>query len=183
MSFSMTGDSTVCFSFSTVIACACNEVDVEQDHITHQVLSIYALGAGPPEIKAAYKRNASYQRPVFPTDTNVVQAMRDTPKFMQCLGKEENYPNFLAFFQQEIDAKGVGDVLNEYVFKGDERAESMLSRLYAGEYLWPVIVYIGLVSGLIQPRPHSPTYSSGVRTRVQPAGHCGAGSFTGGCAR
>ncbi|KAJ5620832.1 hypothetical protein N7510_004816, partial [Penicillium lagena] len=102
------------------------------NHIVHQILSIYALGAGPAEIKAAYKRNASYQRPVLPTDANLVQAMRDTATFMQCFGKEENYPNFLAFFQQEIDAKGVGDVLKEYVFKGDERAESMLSRLYAG---------------------------------------------------
>ncbi|KAJ5831991.1 hypothetical protein N7474_000302 [Penicillium riverlandense] len=99
------------------------------NHIVHLILSIYALGAGPAEIKAAYKRNASYQRPVFPTDTNRVQAMRDTATFMQCLGKEENYSNFLAFFQQEINAKGVGDVLKEYIFKGDERAESMLSRL------------------------------------------------------
>lgn len=119
------------FSFSTSMACS--EADAAQDHIVHQILTIYALGADPAEIKAAYKRNASYQRPVLPTAVNVVQGMRDTAIFIKCLGKEENYPNFLAFFQEEIDAKGVGDVLNEYVFKGDERAESMLSRLYGGE--------------------------------------------------
>jgi hypothetical protein len=59
--------------------------------------------------------------------------MHDVAKFRERFGKEENYPNYLAFFQQEIDSKGVGGVLGEYVFAGDERAESMLCRLFGGE--------------------------------------------------
>jgi hypothetical protein len=58
--------------------------------------------------------------------------MHDVAKFQECLGKEENYPNYLAFFQQEIDDKGVGGVLEEYIFAGDERAENMLCRLFGG---------------------------------------------------
>lgn len=103
------------------------------DHIVHHVLSIYALGASPEEIKAAYRRNSSYQRPVLPTKIDVVESLSDKGGFKAALGKEDNYPNFLAFFQTEIEAKGVGAVLNEYLFAGDDVAESMLARLFGGE--------------------------------------------------
>lgn len=59
--------------------------------------------------------------------------MRDKVKFKEYLGKEKHYPNYLAFFQQELDTKGTGDVLKEYVFAGDERAEDMLCRVFGGE--------------------------------------------------
>lgn len=93
---------------------------------------MYALGASPDEIRTAYDRNQSYQRPAYPVDADVVKAMHDKAKFQEYLYKEKHYSNYLVFFQEEIDAKGVGDVLNEYLFKGDERAESMLSRLFGG---------------------------------------------------
>ncbi|OQE24965.1 hypothetical protein PENFLA_c009G11039 [Penicillium flavigenum] len=102
------------------------------NHIPHQLLSIYALGAAPEDIKACYERNKSYQRPVLPASQDVIQSMHDVAKFQEHLGKEENYPNYLAFFQHEIDAKGVGGVLGEYLFAGDERAENMMCRLFAG---------------------------------------------------
>jgi hypothetical protein len=47
------------------------------------------------------------------------------------LGKERHYPDFLRFFQAEIDKKGWQQVLNEYVFKGDEAADALFSRLFA----------------------------------------------------
>ncbi|KAJ5146419.1 uncharacterized protein N7515_000983 [Penicillium bovifimosum] len=102
------------------------------NHIPHQVLTIFALGAAPADIKACYDRNAIYQRPVMPTDQEVVKSMHDVTKFQEYFGKEQHYPNYLAFFQQELDAKGVGSVLTEYVFAGDQRAESMLCRLFGG---------------------------------------------------
>ncbi|OQE82252.1 hypothetical protein PENNAL_c0037G05844 [Penicillium nalgiovense] len=102
------------------------------NHIPHQLLSIYALGAAPEDIKACYERNKSYQRPVLPASEDVIQSLHDAAQFQEHLGKEENYPNYLAFFQHEIDAKGVGGVLGEYLFAGDERAENMMCRLFAG---------------------------------------------------
>ncbi|KAJ5873308.1 hypothetical protein N7455_003851 [Penicillium solitum] len=102
------------------------------NHIPHQLLSIYALGAAPEDIKAGYERNKTYQRPALPANRDVIQSMHDIAKFQECFGKEEHYPNYLAFFQHEIDAKGVGEVLGEYVFAGDERAESMMCRMFAG---------------------------------------------------
>ena len=95
---------------------------------------MYAVGAKPDDIKAAYRKNMSYQRPALPVDRDVVKGMYDKAKFMESFYNQKQYPNFLAFFQEEIDLKGVGDVLNEYVFAGDDRAESMLCRLFGGEY-------------------------------------------------
>ncbi|KAJ5379482.1 hypothetical protein N7509_012601 [Penicillium cosmopolitanum] len=102
------------------------------NHIPHGVLSIFSLGASPDDIRKNYVRNRSYQRPARPVDRNVVEGFHDPIKFQEAFHKEENYSNYLVFFQEEIDAKGVGAVLNEYVFAGDQRAESMLSRLFGG---------------------------------------------------
>ncbi|CAG7923159.1 unnamed protein product [Penicillium olsonii] len=102
------------------------------NHIPHQLLSIYALGATPEQIKAGYQRNEGYQRPARPADQEVILSMRDSVEFQKYLGREKHYPNYLAFFQQEIDSKGVGETLKGYLFAGDERAESMLCRLFGG---------------------------------------------------
>ncbi|PLB42343.1 questin oxidase family protein [Aspergillus candidus] len=108
------------------------------NHLVHQILTMFALGASPDEVTAAYNRNKNYQRPALPSDEAVVQSLSDKARFRELTGKGQNYPHFLAFFQQEIDKKGVGYVLNEYVFKGDDNAEDMLSRLFGG-LLHPII--------------------------------------------
>ena len=43
------------------------------------------------------------------------------------------YTDFLVFYQNEIEEKGWQAVLNEYLFKGDERSDDMLVRIFAGE--------------------------------------------------
>ncbi|OJJ48527.1 hypothetical protein ASPZODRAFT_62885 [Penicilliopsis zonata CBS 506.65] len=108
------------------------------NHIVHHILTIYALGASPAAIQEAYQRNASYQRPVLPVTESVAHALHDRATFIGCLGREEHYPNFLAFFQVEIANKGVEHVLNEYLFAEDERAEDLLIRLFSG-LLHPII--------------------------------------------
>ncbi|KAJ6110411.1 hypothetical protein N7486_002646 [Penicillium sp. IBT 16267x] len=102
------------------------------DHIVHGILTLYALGASPEEISAYYERNKSYQRPAQPINKDTIQAMYDRTNFQGYLGKEKQYSNFLAFFQNAIDTKGVSQVLEEYLFAGDDRAETMLSRLFGG---------------------------------------------------
>ncbi|UKZ70101.1 uncharacterized protein TrAtP1_011101 [Trichoderma atroviride] len=54
------------------------------------------------------------------------------------LSKGKHYPDFLKFFQDEIEAKGWEKVLLEYVFKEDERSEAIFGRLFAG-FLHPLI--------------------------------------------
>lgn len=108
-----------------------------QNHIAHQLLTIYALGATPAQLQARYDENAGYQRPPVKLEPNVVRDMHDPEKFKQCFGKEKYYHDYVVFFQGEIEKKGWEKVLNEYVFKGDERAESMFGRLFAGEFPFP----------------------------------------------
>ncbi|KAJ5836982.1 hypothetical protein N7447_003008 [Penicillium robsamsonii] len=131
------------------------------NHIPHQLLSIYALGASPDDIKSCYERNKTYQRPVIPASQDVIKSMHDFVEFQKYFGKEEHYPNYLAFFQHEIDAKGIAEVLMEYVFARDERAESMMCRLFGGllhplihlgfgiEFSQPAIVAQGLAQAAV----------------------------------
>jgi hypothetical protein len=80
----------------------------------------------------------SYQRPPEPLKESIVNDMHKPERFKTYLGKEKYYHDFLVFFQKEIDAKTWQNVLNEYLFANDERANDMLSRLYAG-FLHPII--------------------------------------------
>lgn len=68
----------------------------------------------------------------------VVQELQSWEHAKAYLGKEKHYPDFLAFFQREIDAKGWEAVLSEYLFAGTESAEDLLVRLYAG-FMHPLI--------------------------------------------
>lgn len=61
--------------------------------------------------------------------------MHNLDRFKTYLGKEKYYHDFLVFFQEEIGKSGWENVLNEYVFKGDERADDMLVRMFAGQSL------------------------------------------------
>lgn len=54
-------------------------------------------------------------------------------KFKSFLGDEKYYYDFLVFWQKELVDKDVDGVLKEYVFKGDERADDLLIRLYGGK--------------------------------------------------
>ena len=111
---------------------SCNTNPHSLDHAVHYILTRYALGCPPEEIQKAYDQSAEYQRVRKPADEGVVKAMADRTKFKGFLGDEKQYSNFLAYFQREIDEKGVGDTVNEHLFAGDEHADDMLARLFAG---------------------------------------------------
>ncbi|KAI1147522.1 HypA protein [Nemania diffusa] len=108
------------------------------NHISHQLLSLYGIGASPKDIQQGYDDNANYQRTPYQAHPDKVKELKDFDKAKEKLGKEEYYTDFLAFYQNEIDEKGWQDVLSEYLFKGDERSEDMLFRMFAG-FLHPII--------------------------------------------
>ncbi|PYI12246.1 hypA-like protein [Aspergillus sclerotiicarbonarius CBS 121057] len=124
------------------------------NHIPHHVLSIYALGASPEQIRAAYDSNKSYQRPVLPVDEKVVQDMANAGTFLKCLGNEKHYSDYLAFFQKQIEGKGVEKVLQEYLFSGEEVAERMLVMLFGGIPPLSLCSKWTDISGLIHPFIH-----------------------------
>lgn len=109
-----------------------------QNHIAHHLLTLFALNASPKEIQQGYDTNVSYQRPPEPLKDSIVGDMHRPERFETYLGKEKYYHDFLVFFQKKIDEKSWQDVLNEYLFANNDRANDMLCRLYAG-FLHPVI--------------------------------------------
>ena len=108
------------------------------NHIAHHILSIYALGATKEEIQKAYDINQDYQRLMKPVNTEIVQDMSDKASFAKYLGQEQYCHDYEVFFQQEIEKKGWQAVLNEHLFAGDDHADALFVRLYAG-FLHPLI--------------------------------------------
>lgn len=105
-----------------------------EDHIVHQLLSAFALGASPDEIQQGYVRNASYQRPAMSADEDIVRKLSTKEGFKEFVGKREQYASFLKFFQRELESKGVEAVVQEHVFAGDGHADDMLYRLFGGKH-------------------------------------------------
>ncbi|CAI6298918.1 unnamed protein product [Periconia digitata] len=108
------------------------------NHIVHHLLTLFALKASPAEIQKGYDDNLSYQRPVVALDPAIVEDMRNPERFKTYLGRERYYNDYLVFFKEEIKNKGWEAVVTEYVFKGDERADDMLVRMFGG-FLHPII--------------------------------------------
>jgi len=119
------------------------------NHIAHHLLTIWALRASPNSIQTAYDNNQSYQRPQAAPKDSIVENLHDPEFFAKYLGPESHYSAFLAFFQREIATLGWQDVLQKYVFAGDERADDMLVRMFAG-FLHPLI-HLGFGVEFAQP--------------------------------
>lgn len=108
------------------------------NHIAHHLLTIWALNASPDDLQRGYDTNRSYQRPSKKPQTSIVEELHDPKKFKKYLGPDRYYNDFLEFFQERIKEEGWQSVLNKYVFAGDERADDMLVRMFAG-FLHPLI--------------------------------------------
>jgi len=108
------------------------------NHIAHHLLTVWALAASPEQIQKHYDDNKSYQRHPVGLERKAVDDMHDPESFKKYLGDEQYYHDFLVFFQKEMEQKGWQNVVNEYVFRGDARADDMLLRMLAG-FLHPLI--------------------------------------------
>lgn len=116
---------------------------IEHHQIVHSLLTLYATGASPSTLEEAYAENHSYQIKAMDTHSGVVEELKKGwTEGCPYLSKGKYYPDFLRFFQDEIEAKGWEKVLLEYVFKGDERSEAIFGRLFAGTYIISMIVLL-----------------------------------------
>ncbi|KAL2131433.1 hypothetical protein VTI74DRAFT_5123 [Chaetomium olivicolor] len=109
------------------------------NHIVHHTLTQWALGASPSEIQAMFDLNKPYQMLMkyHPASVAAVK-LKDRAFFKQCIGNLDYYEAYVRFFQDEIAERGVPDVVNEYIFKGDELADDIFARMHAG-FLHPMI--------------------------------------------
>ena len=119
---------------------------------------MYALGATPEQIQKHYNNNKTAQRPQQPLHNHVTTELCDFKKYQQYLGKEKYYYDYLVYFQGEIEKKGYQEVINEYLLKGDARADDMLGRMFSGVSRDYSSVYenisILLVTGFLHPIIH-----------------------------
>ncbi|KAK3304549.1 uncharacterized protein B0T15DRAFT_245526 [Chaetomium strumarium] len=135
------------------------------NHIAHHLLTIWALGASPEVIQAMFDYNTPYQDPSERPHTAVstYRDLQDPAVFGRCLGEHDCYVDFLRFFEDEVAEKGVPAVINEYLLKGDERADDLFGRMHADlmhpiihlgcglEFSQPSIVAEALAQGCIHP--------------------------------
>ena len=103
------------------------------NHIVHQTLTLWALGAKPETIRLHQERNAQYQRQSMVMQSWLIEDMAVPEVFQRCLGREENYRNFERFFLKMIDEHGYEWVLQKYLLDGSEIADDMLCRIYMGK--------------------------------------------------
>ncbi|KAK5311540.1 hypothetical protein LTR93_011693 [Exophiala xenobiotica] len=139
-------------------------MDVRHNHIAHQVLAMYALGASPDQMQYAYDRICIYMEPLKPTNQTVLEALKDKATFKDYLDDPAQYSNYLAYFQGEVDNKGVKAALEEHLFANDEHASRILIRWFASimhpvlhlgyalEYGQPALVAEALAQAAIHER-------------------------------
>jgi hypothetical protein len=106
-------------------------------------------------IEKQYKHNVSYQRLNMQVEERIVEDMSDPEHFQKYLGKEKYYIDFLVFWQSEMEKKGWENVLNEYIFAGSEKADDLLTRMYAGMIPWQTLLGLLLIAaGFLHPLIH-----------------------------
>ncbi|KAM0226829.1 hypothetical protein ACHAPO_012045 [Fusarium lateritium] len=99
----------------------------------HHILALYGTGANAAQIQKAFDLRHKLQRSVEPRNESVISDLLGSwQTSVQYLGKEEHYPDFLAYFQKQIDDHGYKWVVKEYLLKGNASANDLLLRFHAG---------------------------------------------------
>jgi hypothetical protein len=119
------------------------------NHVAHSILSVYALGGSPAEIKRAFEDGAEIQQPIPPQEQLAVETLNDPHKFRARMGQLDEYPNFLAFFQNQIAEKGWVAVVQEYCFNRSSNSETIFANLLEG--LYHPMIHLGLGIEFAQP--------------------------------
>ncbi|KAJ4216664.1 hypothetical protein NW759_009235 [Fusarium solani] len=99
----------------------------------HHLLALYGTGASVANIQKAYGLRHPLQRPIIPQHQDAVKDLiTHWDHASEYLGKEEHYPDFLAYFQRAIEREGYESVVKAHLLKGDDSANNLLLRLHAG---------------------------------------------------
>jgi hypothetical protein len=100
------------------------------------------LGGSPADLQRAFDDGVDIQRPIPARDPDNIAALGNPDHFRARMGSLNEYPNFLAFFKQQIAAKGWVAVIQEHCFSRSANAEKMFAQLFEG--LYHPLIHIGL---------------------------------------
>ena len=120
------------------------------------MLALCAFNAPADVLKRHYDANASYQVFLKPVDQAALKNLEDPANFNRYLYSRAHYPDYLALFEKEIQTLGVAGTLHKYLFAGDERAEDMLNRLYAGTSPPGAVSFVAVIIPRYPPSHHPP---------------------------
>lgn len=114
------------------------------NHLAHQLIADVTLGATPADLRA----HMQYQRDHYLGGFNLSRRERYDPhttanlsvpkitddNWGDHLGRPSHYWTYLHFFEHKLQERGMGGVLEEYVFSAEanEGGREMLSRWYGG---------------------------------------------------
>ncbi|KAL2670711.1 hypothetical protein Neosp_014510 [[Neocosmospora] mangrovei] len=99
----------------------------------HHLLALYGTGASVADIQKAYDLRHPLQRPVVSQHQDAAKDLiTHWDHASKYLGKEEYYPDFLAYLQRAIEREGYESVVKSHLLKGDDSANDLLLRLHAG---------------------------------------------------
>lgn len=119
------------------------------NHVAHSVLSVFALGGNPSELRRAFEDGASIQRPLPPREERAFHNLADPQEFRARMGHLDQYPNFLAFFERQIEEKGWVAVVKEQCFGKTPNSETIFANLLEG--LYHPLIHLGLGIEFEQP--------------------------------
>ncbi|KAJ2509758.1 hypothetical protein GGI11_000482 [Coemansia sp. RSA 2049] len=84
------------------------------NHLNHHLLAVFSMGGSSKRLQEIFDGNRQMQRPAMPKHQTEISASN----FVDYLSKEENYPDYVAFFRKEVEAAGDKwhEVVPKYIF-------------------------------------------------------------------
>ncbi|KAF6831784.1 HypA protein [Colletotrichum plurivorum] len=102
------------------------------NHLAHQVLTLYSLGAPAETIRSHFKTHAIYQKGKGLEDVLLVHKMSNLEDFKRFLGHPDQYHNYLELFRLRFKWLGYKDAVNRLLFSADEWSTEIFSRMVTG---------------------------------------------------
>ncbi|TFY61421.1 hypothetical protein EVG20_g7066 [Dentipellis fragilis] len=81
------------------------------NHSTHHMFAIYALGATPELLDAAYATHVQYQKPLVRSPHSITDA-----NFLDHLDEDEYYEAYLAYFLNYLDTHNIAETVDRFIF-------------------------------------------------------------------
>jgi SAM-dependent methyltransferase len=119
------------------------------NHMSHSILTTFALGGSPAELQRAYDDGLPIQRPMPDPNAQAIKRFSDDKNIYEAFGQIGEYTNVLLFFEQEINRSGWKAVVSKYCFSRSKLADIILSRMYEGAY--HPLIHLGLGIEFEQP--------------------------------
>lgn len=112
------------------------------NHISHSILTCYALGASPQQLQDRYHDEGVSQKPMPPLDVELLEKLDDPEIFSQNMYVKAQYQTFLRYFERKITASGWKAVVHEFLFSRSRIATRMLCSMFDG--LFHPLIHLGL---------------------------------------